>query len=60
MPKSKAETERLKINAQAQQVLMSSYIKKPQKEIIINPNQSSDVFQPVGEIDYTRFNKKAK
>lgn len=78
MPKSIAEIERLKINAQSQNVLMGRFIKDlpkntqgqyttPQRGVkgvitateSIIQNQSNDIHQPVGEIDYSRFNKSA-
>lgn len=62
MPKSIAEIERLKINAQAQNHLINAHLKSAVKETSqsINLNQSKDVYQPTGDIDYSRFNKSAK
>ncbi len=63
MPKSLAEIERLKINAQNQNHLLNAHLKRAAinetKVEGINRNQSSDVYQPTGEIDYSRFNKAA-
>ncbi len=82
MQKSKAERERLIINARAQHVLSGKYIHEPPKTgtVTLAPrtekgftqkvarkveNQSQtpsskDVYQPTGEIDYSRFNKAKK
>lgn len=60
MPKSLAEIERLKINAQNQNHLMKAHLKMTssnEKTKSINLNRSTDVYQPTGEIDYSRFNK---
>jgi hypothetical protein len=61
MPKSLAEIERLKINAQSQNHLMKSFVKNQPSEKVkgINQNQSNDIYQPTGDIDYSRFNKAA-
>lgn len=62
MPKSIAEIERLKINAQNQNHLMNAHLKKASKDEKvkgINLNRSTDVYQPTGEVDYSRFNKTA-
>jgi hypothetical protein len=63
MPKSLAEIERLKINAQNQNHLLNAHLKRAainETQVKgINRNQSSDVYQPTGEIDYSRFNKAA-
>lgn len=62
MPKSRAEIERLTINAKAQQILIQGLIKQtPKNEVSsINQDQSKDVFQPKGDIDYSKFNKASK
>lgn len=66
MPKSRAEQERLKINAQAQQVLMRRAT--PQNELSKGINHTEiqqpdkpDIYQPEGEIDYyALYNKSNK
>lgn len=63
MPKSLAEIERLRINAQNQNHLLNAHLKtatiNEKKAEGINRNQSNDVYQPTGDIDYSRFNKAA-
>lgn len=58
--KSKAEKERLQINAKNQSLLMQSHIKHAPKASILSVNLGKDVYEPSGEIDYTRFNKASK
>lgn len=61
MQKSKSELRRLEINAKAQHVLTRSFIKQiPKDEKTGLSNPQNDVYQPSGEIDYSRFNKSIK
>lgn len=58
MPKTKAERERLELNAKTQHLLTLNHVKKVPVESV--KPQNADVSQPSGEIDYTRFNKSSK
>lgn len=60
MPKSLAEKERLAINAKNQDILL-----RQQNYAVVVPKKASqkgngDVYQPEGEIDYSKFNKSKK
>lgn len=58
--KSKAEKERLQMNAKNQSLLMQSHIKNAPTASILSVNLGQDVYEPSGEIDYIRFNKASK
>lgn len=59
MPKSRAERERLELNAKTQHLLTLNHVKKVHVTSV--KPQNTDVSQPSGEIDYSKFNKsKAK
>ncbi len=60
MPKSLAEQQRIAINAKNQDILL----RQQQKAVVVTPKASqkatTDIYQPEGEIDYSKFNKKKK
>jgi len=60
MPKSIAEKQRLATAAQTQDILL----RQQAKAVVVTPKpiqkNSADVYQPEGEIDYSKYNKKKK
>lgn len=58
MPKSDSEKKRLEDNAKAQQILSRSFAKNIPK--IENTDQLKDIYQPTGDIDYSKFNRAIK
>lgn len=60
MPKSIAERQRLATNAKNQDILLRQHINAvvvPKKAL---QKGSTDIHQPEGEIDYSKYNKKKK
>jgi hypothetical protein len=59
MPKSKAERERLELNAKMQHVLTQHHVRNGHIQQVSVKPQNTDISQPSGEIDYSKFNKSA-
>lgn len=58
--KSKTEKERLEMNAKAQSILMSSFSKKSVDDVVNKSTNKNDIYEPTGEIDYSKFTKDKK
>lgn len=60
--KSKTEKERLEMNAKAQAILMRSFSSKSVEAEVKaqNTRNKNDIYEPEGEIDYSKFNKAKK
>lgn len=59
MPKTKAEIERLELNAKMMHLLTRNHVKNGHVSQTSVKPQNSDISQPSGEIDYSKFNKSA-
>lgn len=63
MSKSKAELQRLSMNAKMQHEMMKHYTSNQSLTALnkaTSPQNSGDVIEPAGEIDYSKYVRKAK